>query len=810
MILEHIKIGFRHLVRDKFYTLLNFSGLCIGLLIALYIATWIIDELNYDRYFRDADLIYRVERDFNYNGISREMPVTSFNYAKALQADFPEITLTTRLYPMEIAVQDHHQVYRKQLVHFADSNFFGIFNFRFISGNPDRALDHPNAVVLTRDAALKFFGREQVLGESIKVKVEDFIYHLKVTGITENIPENTHFHPEIFIPLPLLKEYYQQIYDEWRVNIGYTYIKINDRKNLAKLKAQIPGFLLQHVGPAYSTMLLGDDDINDAIEVKLKNIQDIHLTSHLEYELETNGDIKNVLLLSSVAILILLLAITNYVNLTNARSENRSLEVGIRKVVGSSKSQLVLHFFLESLLLIFFAFALSILLMFLLSSFYEDFSGKTFHWVFFNSAHHFALLAGTLIVVSVLAGIYPALFVSGFGILKSIKGKNQAKGMNTRIALVIFQFFISIGLVTFSMLMALQINLIHTRDIGFDPRNLVVIDVDNQEVRSHFDSFKEEILRLNHVKDVTGAGTVPVNQIYPSLTVRKPFADDDLFFSYMGVNYDFFKTLHIDLLAGRLFSREFSDTSEVRYIINEKASRRLGFVTPDDAISRYLETKSHLESTYRKGQIIGVVRDFNFKSLHKDVEPLGIRLLPGYLNAIFVRIEPGHRKATLQHIQKTWENRFPQSEFNYSFLSDSIRKQYLSDDELQSKLVFSTLLALVIGSLGLFGLSLYILQQRTKEIGVRKVNGATSRSLVLLFSKRYVRWITWAAMVACPTSYFFFTGWLNNFAIKIGVGYFWGVFVLAWLTITLFSLITVIAQTIKYSRLNPVDVLKYE
>ncbi|MFO7829273.1 MAG: FtsX-like permease family protein [Bacteroidales bacterium] len=810
MIFEHIKIGFRHLVKDKFYTFLNFSGLCIGILIALYITTWIIDELSYDNYFKDAELIYRVERDFNYNGMAREMPVTSFNYAEALKSDFPEITLTAKMYPFEISVQDKNNIFRKQLVHFADSNFFEIFNFKFISGNPNNVLDDPGSVVLTKDAATTFFGKEQVLGETIKIKIEDLVYNLKVTGVTDHIPENTHFHPKIFIPLPLLKEYYHQIYNEWRVNIGYTYIKIDHLNNLPKIKSQLPEFLLRHVGPAYSTMLLDDDNINDAIELKLKNIKDIHLKSHLEYELETNGDIKNILLLASVAILILLLAITNYINLTNARSETRSLEVGMRKVVGSSKTQLALHFFLESFMLIFLVFTVSIVLMFVLSPLYESVSGKTFHWVFFDSYRSIALLFGSFLVVSFLAGAYPAIFISRFKILKSLKGKNQTKGINTKIALVIFQFFISIGLITFSLLMALQIKLIHTKDIGFDQNNLMVINVDNSNVRTHFDSFKNDLIKLDDVKNVTSAGTVPINQIYPSLTVRKPFAEDDLFFAYMGVNYDFFKTFDIHLLSGRLFSRNFSDTSETRYVINEKASRMLGFSTPDEAISHYIETKSHLESTYNKGQIIGVVKNFNFKSLHKDIEPLAIQLYPEYLNAIFVRVDSESMNSTIQGIKKIWDNRFPESEFNYSFLSDTIQKQYLSEDELQSKLMLSTVLALIIGSLGLFGLSLYILQQRTKEIGVRKVNGATSNSLVILFSKRYVRWITIAALFACPTSYFFFTSWLNNFAIKINIGYFWGVFALAWMAIILFSLITVIAQTIKYSKLNPVDVLKYE
>jgi len=812
MIFEHIKIGFRHLIKDKFYTLLNFTGLCIGIVIALFITSYVIDEINFDNYFTDSERIYRVERDFNYNGMVREMPVTSFNYAKALESTFPEITSTTRVYPFEIYFNDPNNIFRKKLVHFADSNFFEIFNFNLAVGNALTALDNPNSIVLTKKSALQLFGSENVLGRSVQVKIENLEYSLKVTGIIDKIPNNTHFHPEIIVALPLLKEYYQRIYNEWRVNVGYTYIKIDNNKNLEKIKSQLPEFLLQNVDQAYRTMLQDDDDITDAIEVKLKNIEHIHLQSHLEYELETNGDIKNVYLLISIAVLIILLAVINYVNLTNARSEIRSLEIGIRKVVGSSKTKLALHFFLESFALIFFAYIISIILMFSLSNFYENISGKEFNWVFFNSFKYASILFGSFLIISLLAGLYPAIFISRFSILKSLKGKKQPqnKNVNSKASLVIFQFFISIGLICFSLLMALQIKLIHTKDIGFNKENLLVIDVDNPKVREQYDSFKDELEKISKVESITSAGTVPINQIYPSLTVRKPDATDDLFFAYIGINYDYFKTFEIDLLSGRLFSKEFSDTSEIRYVINERASKLLGYSDPIEAIGSFIETKSHLVSTYNRGEIIGVVKDFNFKSLHNNIEPAGIRVFPEYLNAIFVRISPNQINNTLKEIKAIWEKRYPESEFNYSFLSDTINKQYTSEKGLQSKIILSTVLAIIIGCMGLLGLSIYILQQRTKEIGIRKVNGANTNSLVFLFSKQYIKWITISALLVCPVCFLLFKNWLNNFAIKININYFWGIFLIAWLTITIISLITVIGQTIKYSKLNPVDVLKYE
>jgi putative ABC transport system permease protein len=812
MIFEHIKIGFRHLIKDKFYTFLNFTGLCIGIIIALFIATWVIDELNYDNYFGDSDRIYRVERDFNYNGRAREMPVTSFNYAKALANTFPEIVATTKMYPYEVYMNDPHNIFRKEMVHFADSNFFEIFNFNLISGNPLTALDNPNSVVLTQKSAQKLFGDTQVLGKTVQVKIENLQYSLKVTGIIDRVPQNTHFHPEIIVPLPLLREYLERVYDEWRVNVGYTYIKIDDTKNLEKIQSQLPEFMLQYVDPAYRTMLQDDDDINDAIVAKLKNIEDIHLKSHLEYELETNGDIKTVYLLSSIAILIVLLAVINYVNLTNARSEIRSLEVGIRKVVGSTKTQLARHFFTESFILILVAFLVSITFMFLLSDLYQNISGKEFHWVFFKSFNYTAILLGGFVVISILAGLYPAVFVSGFNILKSLKGKKQPQSQNisSKASLVIFQFVISIGLITFSLLMALQIKLIHSKDIGFNKDNLLVIEVDNPNVREQYNSFKDELKSLSNVQEITSAGVVPINQIYPSLTVKKPEATDDIFFAYIGVNYDYFKTFEIELLSGRLFSEQFSDTSAMRYVINEKASQQLGFANPDEAIGQFVETKSRLVSTYDKGEIIGVVKNFNIKSLHNNIEPAGMVLFPNYLNAIFVRINPKQIGRTVQEIQSIWQKRYPESEFNYYFLADAIDKQYESEKGLQSKILLSTLLAIVIGCMGLLGLSVYILQQRTKEIGVRKVNGATVNNLVFLFSKQYIKWISISALIVCPVSFFLFKNWLNNFAIKININYFWGIFIIAWLAITLISLVTVIGQTIKYARLNPVDVLKYE
>jgi len=812
MIYEHFKTGFRHLLKDKFYTALNFSGLCLGLLLAMFIVTWIIEELNYDKHFTDSDKIYRVERDFSYNGRACEMPATSFNYAKALEHTFPDIEASTKMYPFNIFLLTQNEIYKKEKVHFADSNFFEIFNFQFLSGNPFNALDNLNSVVLTKQSAQSFFGKVNVLGETIKVKVEDLEYNLKITGIIKEVPQNTHFHPDVIIPLPLLKDYYKSLYNEWRANIGYTYIKINNNKNLAHIKSKLPEFLLQHAGPAYHTILQDNDDINDAIRLKLKNIEDIHLKSHLECELETNGDIRNIYLLASVALLIILLAVSNYINLANARSEIRSLEVGIRKVVGSSKLQLAFHFFLESFMMMLFAFVVSIILLFLLSPIYENLSGQEFRWIFFDSYLYFSLLLGSFFAVSLLAGLYPAIIISRFKILKSLKGKRQANNTNfsTKAALVVFQFFISIGLITFSLLVSLQINLIYKKDIGFDQNNLLVIDVNSPSLRNHFDSFKEQLLNVNGIKKVTSAGVVPVNQIYPSFTVQNPSSGQDIFLAYLGVNYDYIETFQIDLVAGRFFSRNFADSSCSRYVINEKTSRLLGFTNPEEAIGQQIKTKSHLVSTYDKAEIIGVVKDFNFKSLHEEIEPAGIQLLPEYLNAIFIRMNTTDQKTTIKEIKSLWKSRFPESEFNYSFLSDTILDQYRSEKGLQTKLVICTFLAVIIGCIGLFGLSVYILQQQTKEIGMRKVNGATSKMLIILFSKQYLNWIAISALFAFPVTYYLFRSWLTNFAIKIDFHYFWIVFILAWFIVIVISIVTIIGQTIKFSKLNPVDLLRDE
>lgn len=812
MIFEHIKIGFRHLIKDKFYTLLNFTGLCTGIIIALFIATWVIDESNYDKHFSNSEKVFRVERNFNYNGMAREMPVTSFNYAEALLNTYPEIETATKIYPSEVYIQNKNQVFHKNRVYFADSNFFELFDFNLIAGDPAKVLQNPNSVILTKKSAIQLLGEENVLGKTLLIRVENLQFPLKVTGIIDHIPDNTHFHPEIIIPLPLLKEYLVRVYDEWRVNVGYTYIKLNDQRQANNLQSQFPEFLLKYVDPAYRTMLQDDDDITDAIEMKLKNLEDIHLKSHLEYELENNGNIKNLFLLSGIAILTLFLAVINYVNLTNARSEMRSLETGIRKVFGSHKLQLAVNYFIESLVLILLAFLVSIILLFLLSPLYQNISGSEFRWVFFDSPLYLGILAATFLFISLLAGIYPAIFISRFKILKALKGKKQVrhKKSDTKVYLVIFQFFISIGLITFALLMTLQVELIRSKDIGFNTSNLLYIEVDQPKVRQEYNSFKEELEKISQVKHVTSAGTVPINQIYPSLTVRKKQANEDLFFAYIGINYDYFKTMDIDLLAGRYFSPEFADTSEIRYIINERASRLLGYSNPEQAIGQQIETKSHLVSTYNKGEIVGVVKNFNIKSLHNKIEPVGIQLFPEYMNAIFVKLQPENMDESITKIKTLWQTRYPESEFNYSFLSDIIEEQYKPEKAFQLKLILSTILAVVIGCMGLLGLSVYILQQRTKEIGVRKVNGASVRSLVLLFSMQYLKWITISALFACPISYFLFKNWLNNYAVKIDFSYFWIIFILAWILISLISLLTVIGQTYRYSNLNPVDVLKYE
>lgn len=813
MIKNYIVTTARNIKRNILFSVLNSFGLAIGIMISIFIVSWIIDELSFDKFNTKHEKIFRLERHITWRDFNLEMPITSGPYQKVLPEVFPEVLNSTRVNPQETMFKDEHNVYRKENAFFVDGSFLQMFSFPLINGDPS-ALTEPNTVVLTKQMSLKFLGTEQVLGKTIKMQHNNQEYNLKVSGIMDQAPANSHFHPEILVSFSTLYATQQSVFEDWMQNTLYTYIELADEEDSKDLLKQFPRFLETHVGPRYSSILDDSETINDMMELKLKKLDDIHLHSQLEFELEKNGNISIVYLFGAVAFLILVIASINYINLSTAKGESRSLEVGIRKVTGAHRKQLVFQFILESLIISLISFLLALTFVELLSPFYSQITGKEFEWIFFTDVKYFLLLINIVLFTGLFAGIYPAFFLTRFNplsVLKSGANSTGKKGL-FRMVLVIFQFFISISFVILSILIFFQLELIQNKDIGYNKNNLLVVPVDNNEKLSQsFESFKDDLLANPSVySDVTSASVLTSSHMYETASISKQGEDIPHFTIYMDINFDFIQSLEINLLAGRSFKKEYSDTAHARFIINETALRNLEWKKPEDAIGEPIEVKFNTDDFSNQGEIIGVVKDFHFKSMHQKIEPLTFQLKPENLSYIYIRVNPAKNMEAIEYLKNLWVNRFPETEFNYFFLSDILNNQYSSEHKLKDKLIISTILSVFIACLGLLGLSLFIIKQKTKEIGIRKVLGASILSILRLLSINYLKWIGISTLLAWPVSYWIINKWLQEFSAKIDLFEFWWVFLLAGIIAALLSSIVISFQTFKYASINPATSLKYE
>lgn len=812
MIKNYLLTALRNIKQNSFFSFINSLGLSVGIAITIFIVSWIIDEISYDKFHVNGEKIFRIERKFNYKDFNREIPVTSGPYGQKLVETFPEVINATRLYPLEAMLADKQNIFRKNDVFFADGGALQMFTFSFIKGDT-LALMEPNTVVLTSESANKLLGSNDIIGNSIKMNLYGRDYDLKITGIIESIPSNSHFHPKVLISISTLYPVFQPYFNDWRENFIYTYIELANTDDNIKLQEQFPKFLETNVGPIYSNLLEEGDNINDMFKLKLKRLTDIHLHSQLEFELEKNGNLNLVYIFGAVAFLILLIASINFVNLSTAKGETRSLEVGIRKVSGAQKKQLVLQFIFESLIIAFVSFVIALVFVEILSPFYTDITGKNFDWIFFSKFKFFALLLGVVFLTGLLAGVYPAFFLSRFNpviVLKAGK-KSVSKKFSFRTILVVFQFFISVSFVILSVLIFYQLDYIQNKDIGYSKENILIIPVDSEELYTGYESFREELLANPTVfNSVSSASVLTTSHMYETASLRKQGEDDSHFIIFMNINYGLIETLQLNMLAGRSFLPEYSDTSHSRFIINETTLNNLGWKNPEDAIGEPIDFITNTGDNDQKGEIIGVVKNFHFKSLHQKIEPLVFQLVPEHLSYIYIRLHDEKEQEAISYINRLWLKKFPEAEFNYFFLSDELNSQYNSEQQLKNKLMISTILAIFIACLGLLGLSVFLTRQKTKEIGIRKVMGASVSSIVRLLSVNYLKWIIISTILAWPVSYLIMNKWLNGFSAKINLLSYWWVFLLSGLLAAVLSLLVVSIQTIKFATINPARSLKYE
>jgi len=781
---SYFEIGWRNLLRSKTHSLINVGGLAVGIASCFMISLYISDELNHDRYHDHADRIQRI--------------VTT-DWAKMPAALGPELTTTyphlveqtVRLWPLFSPAKMRYAevVFAETGVVFADSGIFSVFTWPLIAGNPSKALAGRNSVVLTQSMASKYFGTKDPIGAQMKFWGND----LTVTGVMVDVPHNSHLRFDFLISFSTLHSVMGDNLDEnWGMPAFYTYVLPKIGASVDQLKSSIQ----QLFKTKYS---------DPSVTLALQPLTSIHLHSNLNGEFKPGGNISYLYVLGTAALFILLLASINFTNLNTARATTRAKEVGMRKALGALKSQLVEQFFGEALITSVIALLISVVLISLAMPAFNQFAGKAIQ---LNEALTPQFIVGALLLMLLIgfcAGSYPAIILARLKPITSLKSSAGPRASNllVRKGLIVFQFIVSTFFITSMIVVLLQLDYLQRKDLGFDKEHVIVLDGDG------FPQLKSELRSVAGVEHVSG-----VPQVLPGLRPMSPFraegvaTDSTDQMTHYGVTPGFIETMGIKMLAGKTFAESSKKDEQEAFILNESAVRELGWSpheAPGKHFSMYLPPLNGGSEVWRHGYIAGVVQDFHHEALYKKVKP--IVLYPSYdMNLTLVRIQVN--PAVISSIKKVWAKVNPDAPFNYYFLDDRIRQQYESESKLGALITAATGLAVIIACLGLLGLVSFLANQRTKEIGIRKVMGASSAQVIALLSADFIKMVGLAIILAMPVAYYALSLWLSNFAYHIELS--WIIFAAAGLFTLLVALLTVILQSLDAAMAQPTESLRSE
>jgi putative ABC transport system permease protein len=807
MIKNYLKIAFRNLAKHKFISFINLFGLAVGLTCCLLITTYILNELSYDRYNQNANNIYRVTRDFNNEDgvVSLRLSTISPPFGYYLPNDFSEIQKMTRLLDNGITpLRYKDKLINEQNVFFADENLFDVFTVKVLKGSPKTALADPFSVMLTEETAKKYFGDEDPMNKVIRANNQ---FDVKVTGIYKAFPVNSHIHPGMLVSFNTLKD--SAVYGErnlrtnWGNNSFFTYLLLPPEYNIARMLAQFPAFIDKHMA---NEEYIGKQ-ASKYTKLGLQKLTDIHLYSHTDYEAEPNGDIKRVYIFSAIAFFILLIACINYMNLSTARSVLRAREIGIRKVVGARKRELIAQFLSESILLSWVSILIAFGCLWLTLPWLNKLSGQQVSPGILMKWQVVIPVFLTPFIVGIVSGLYPALFMSAFQPVKTLKGLFKAGGGNIsfRKVLVIAQFAISIILIITTAIVFQQLHYMQKKSLGFDKEHIVVIPYNNG-LNDKYEAFRSELLSNARFKNSTRTSRIPTGRLLDAMDAYTLSGDSmkssNTDIKFVSVDYDFIPTYRIDMAAGRNFSQEYG-TDTLGFVLNESAVKAIGWKNPQDAVGKDFKYGN------TKGRVIGVTKDFHFESMHQSIVPLVLEIFPQpYFNNLSIKFSGNNIAASLTHLENTWKKFLPDIPWQYTFLEENFDKLYEAEQRQGTIFTIFACIAIFIACLGLFGLSAFAISQRIKEIGIRKVLGANVSTIVRLLSKDFLILVGIAAIIAFPIAWFAMNKWLQDFAYRINMP--WWVFIIAGIVAALIALLTISFQAIKAAIANPVTSLRTE
>ena len=802
MLKNYLKIAYRYFIRHKLFSFINVFGLAIGLSICIIISLWVKRELSYDRFHENAHRIYRVERELFRDNLYSRWPITGGAYKQALINDYPQIENAVRFWRREFSIKDHKGFVRRQELFAVDNSVFKIFDFGLERGDEQTALAEPMTVVLTRENASKYFGTDDAVGKSLSFEWQGKQVDFKVTGILKDVPENSHIH---FNMLMSIASYPEERFANWRSNYLYTYVMVRENTSKHDLEEKLKAFVSQRLEPHYGDLLGQGPGIHEVLKMELFPITDIHLHPSVNWEVEPGGNISSVYIFSTIAVLILIIACINFMNLSTARASKRAKEVSLRKTMGAGKNQLRGQFIQESVLLA----LISLVLAFVLSSLFIPACNRIFvenlSLSFILHLKDLIILIGATFAVGILAGLYPAFYLTKFEPAGVLKGGPLTGGRKPafRRNMVVIQFVISTTLIIGMFTIYKQMKFVQTRSLGFDKENVVILPVRSQQIVQSYDSFRNELMDNAQIVSVSASSEIPGDSHYSNGGVFYRESNVSANVIFFTSDYDYVDTYRMEILAGRGFSRDFSTDKEGTIILNEAAAQKIGW-TPEEAVGKKLKGAFSTAAT----EVVGVVKNFNFRSLRREVEPVVLLLVPNYIRAISVRILPGDFGKTLNFIQQKWEDAFPGELFEFSFLDSRINELYEREKKMQNIFIVFSSLSILVACLGLLGLAAFTAEVRTKEIGIRKALGASAGSVTFLLSKEFIKWIILANIVAWPIAYYAMNKWLQNFAYKANIG--WFIFLFSGFITLFIAIFTFIFQALKAAYANPADSLRYE
>ena len=794
MLKNYFKVAFRNLWRHRVYSLINILGLTVGMTACFLIFLYVRFELSYDSMHSKAGRIYRIICDIKTPTETMKTGGPSWAVGPHLMGgDFPQVEASVRITGDELLVRKGNIKFQEKQSLYADSLFFQMFDFKLIKGNPKTALNEPLSLVFSESAVKKYFGNQDPIGQTVLLTGDGFT--AKITGVMQDMPENSQFKADMLVSMTTLtRKFAPVIDDQWSDYGNTTYVLLKSGSNATAFTKQLPAFLERKNGTEMK-------QLNMYPTLMLEPLRDVYLRSTRDGS--KTGNINNVYIFSIVAVFILLIACFNFINLTTARSAERAKEVGIRKVVGAGKQQLTWQFIGESIIICIIAFGITLAAAAIFLPSFNLLAGKTISNGIFQNRVFIGILFLASIGIGLLAGIYPALVLSSFKPVSILKGRfsTGTRGILLRKGLVVSQFTISIALIISTIIVYNQMNYMRLQDLGFSKDQEVVINSNGDPAK---ETFMHAIRTLPDVKSVTMSSSVPgggnpgaYSQIQNVKGVMQ-IANLDLYF----VDFGYLKQFDMKMAAGRMFSRDFMTDTAQAMILNEAAVKMFGYHSPQDAVGR------NFDQWGRKGKIIGVVKDFHFRSLQEVIKPLSMRIEPNGCNLIAIKVSSNHLPATIKTIESKWNSLIPARPFDYFFLDEFFDKQYRTEQRFGKLFMNFAILAIIISCLGLLGLASYSTLQRTREIGIRKVLGATVPNIVNLLSKDFLKLVAVAIIIASPISWFAMHAWLQDFAYRISIG--WWVFLVAALTAVLIAMLTVSFQAIRAAVSNPVISLRTE